>query len=174
MSDPCKLMLHSVLSAICRKTKTPKITLDPQRDLWLVEVEGRDKGRAIGRNGQTAWALTTLAWYAGYAHGQIPCRVQMEGEAPKQPSSAPFKINPDWDRKLIGAMLDTIFEVCLKRRIPWAIEETAPGTSTVLVQMDAYLKTSMCDPSFEEALSIVVHSAAASDGADLKTSIEWK
>lgn len=174
MSDPCKLMLQSILRAICRKTPDPKIVMDPERDLWLVEVEGRDKGRAIGKNGKTAWALTALAWYAGYAHAQIPCRVQIAGVAPKTPGSAPFKINPDWDRKIIGSMLDTILEVCLKRKIPWVIKDTGPGEACVTVEMDRYLQLPMSDPDWSEALSIAIHSGGMSDGADLKTHVEWR
>lgn len=168
-------LLRAIVSCICRRTKSPQIEWDEERERWEITVAAADQGRMIGKKGITIWAVETFLWYAGLAHGITPEQVILITQKGTYPSKSPFKLNPKWDRKAIGALVDAISSACLKKSIPWVLTDGEEAGEAVLsVELEKYLQTAMSNPSFAEALEVIVHAASMADGASVKVEVLWK
>ncbi len=169
-------LLRIIIASICRKTKTPKIELNESIHTFTVQVSSEDQGRAVGKKGLCFWAMNTILWYAGFAQNARPALMKLIEPSNGRSSSPPipFKANANWDRKIIGDLIEAIMLTCFKTPGVWVIEDTGDGEATANVRIEKYLQTSTCDPSFEEALGIVLHAAGMAGGVAITTEVKWE
>lgn len=179
MTEPTQIegMLKAIVSAICRKTRTPKIQWASIELMYALQVDGEDHGRMVGKKGLVYWAISTLLWYAGLA--QITHVVSFKLHEPetsqKDRKNLPFELNPNWDKEPIRKLLEAICVVCLKGsdNASWVIEDGEDGEATVRFRIQEYLKQPMTEPNFEKALGIVIKQAGLAGGAAIETEVSW-
>lgn len=170
-------LLRAIVGSICKRSKDAVIRWSEAGGAWMImNLDDRDQGRLIGRGGATFYALETMMWYAGLSHAQKPDPVRLppKDKNPVAPPKSPFKPNPKWDRKALGKLVDVIGDACLKKKLPYVIEDQGDTEAIISIQMDKYLKTPMSDPDFDISLKTLIHSAAMADGASVTANILWK
>ena len=171
-----EILLRAIVGAICKRSKDHTIRYSEAGSTWVImNLDERDQGRLIGKGGATFYALETVMWYAGLAHGK-PEPVKLIGlpKSERTPPKSPFKPNPDWDRKTLGRLADTITTACLSKQVAWVISDQSDTESVIVIQLPAKRKAEMTDPDFELSLKTILHSAGMSDGAHVTVSIVWK
>lgn len=165
----------AIVKAICRKTEKPRVVWSPDIDRIIIEVNPSDQGRIIGKGGVTFWAMEVLLWFVSLAHATKLRHVELIKHPNNRPGGKPFTINANWDRQVIGELIDAISNCCIRGRMKWWIEEgTKPGDATIFIEIEKNLERAMTDPSFEEAAGTIIHAAGLSDGATLATKVIWK
>jgi hypothetical protein len=172
-----EILLRTIVGAICKRSKDHTIRYSEAGSTWVImNLDERDQGRLIGKGGATFYALETCMWYAGLAHAKRPEPVKLisQPRSDRTPPKSPFKPNPKWNRKAIGKLVDTITTACLKKTVPWVMEEQGESDAVISIQLEKYLQTPISDPDFKLALETLVHSAAMSDGANVTANISWK
>jgi len=172
-----EILLRTIVGAICKRSKDHTIRYSEAGSTWVImNLDERDQGRLIGKGGATFYALETVMWYAGLAHAKRPEPVKLisQPRSAAVPPKSPFKPNPKWNRKAIGKLVDTITTACLKKTVPWIIEDGVMSDAIIIVELEKYLQTPMSDPDFELSLKTLIHSAGMSDGASVAANILWK
>ncbi len=171
-----EVLLRAIVGSICKRTKDPLVRWSEGGSIWVIQVDEKDQGRLIGKGGATFYALETCLWYAGLAHAQRPEPVKLisHPKTDRTPPKSPFKPNPKWNRKALGALVDVIGMACLKKKLAWVIEEQGDTEAIISIELDKYLKTPMSEPDFQLALETIIHSSAMSDGASVTANILWK
>ncbi len=172
-----EILIRAIVGAICKRSKDPTIRWSDAGSIWLIQgLDDRDQGRLIGKGGATFYALETALWYAGLAHAKRPEPVKLitTQKSASAPPKGPFKPNPKWDRKAPGRLVDTITKACLKKTVPWSLEEQGEADALMSICLEKYLQTPMSEPDFETALKTLIHSSAMSDGANVTASVLWK
>lgn len=170
---PILEMMEVIVLVLKRKTAAPEISHEDD-DISL-RVEGFDQGRFIGKKGRVIWAIQTLCWHAGTAHNGIPTAMHLlEPLTPSDRANYPFLPEPAWDRKLISRLVNTILAACLPdENPPYVIDEDDETRATVIVKIDPKHNDNLLEPSFEKALSTLLHAAGMALGASIQTEIRW-
>ena len=171
-----EILLRTILSSICRRTTELIVEWSPEEKMFYVQVDSRDQGRVIGKNGLTFWGIGTILFWAGLCQLAGPVTMRLldpKGEPNK--NKTPFKINPDWNRGRIRDLVTMISDATLKVRGNWELQEGDPSEATLVFKIDKYLQTALTDPDHDlaQAIRITVHAAGMSDGAVIETEIVW-
>lgn len=174
-------MLTAIVRAMCKKTGNPVIRLAD--GAFTVQVEQADQGRMIGKQGICIWAISTLLWWAGQAQQDKPVTFSLlepvGGRRPALPPM-PFKPESNWDRQvirdLVEAILSTIFCEEVPKQFtmppPFVLDESE-GDCMVNIRVPGMFRGRMADPSFEEAITVILRSAGFAHGAVIETKVAW-
>ena len=172
-------MLRTIMEAICKHPAALRIHHDEANAHITMQVDGRDQGRAVGKQGRTITAIGALLWYAGMVStfSRRPITIELLQPTANVGKAAfgMFQAKKDWDREKIGNLVDVILSTCFGfARGAWVTEDTGRAAATIQIDCDKYLHTASQDPSFEEAITTIVHAAGMACGVMLDTKVEWK
>jgi predicted RNA-binding protein YlqC (UPF0109 family) len=174
--DQLRDFLLKILSNICRKTKSPKVSQLGSILMFEVQVDAHDQGRCVGKRGAVFAAINTLMWYAGihFAGHTVGVKLLEPESAEGDRRPVPFMPNPQWDRIAIGNVIDQIGQACFGCKFAFVLQEENDGQAEAKVQIPARLRTSAQEPDFEKALGIIIRAIGMMHGVSLKTSVTWK
>ena len=180
MLNELESMLLSIVTGICRKSEAIEICFREEERTFFLKVDAGDYGRCVGKKGIVIWAISAVMWYASLAKARKAILVKLIGDNnPSGKNQLPFKADPKWDRRLVVNAVDAIlrgaFNTSPGFTLPaFVLEELESGDFKVIIKCDKYLKTPMCDPSFEEAVGLIVHAAGMVHGAIITTEVVWE
>lgn len=169
--------MRSIIACLARNTREPKIQWHEDFS-FTIQVDGHDQGRMVGKQGIILWAINTVFWYAGMA--QLTHTVKIELLNPENPmpglGPSPYRLNPNWNRKLVTNMVESILSTafkgtCLAR---YELHESAPAKANLIVIMEKYLQTPCSNPDIGEAIEKLVYAGGMVDGGSIKTQIRWE
>jgi predicted RNA-binding protein YlqC (UPF0109 family) len=169
-----RFLLLTIIDGIGRKTEKPVIDWKPYE--YVVQVDGRDQGRMIGRKGIVFWAINTLFRYAGIkACGKAVRFTLLEPKERDNTGPLPFKPNPHWDRAKLHALLLQLLGACFSNGEVKDLKMVEPDEAEAQFQirLDPKLKSQFDDPSLTEAIETIIGAAAKSDGCKASTQIQW-
>ena len=129
-----EILLHAIVGAICKRSKDPTIRWSEAGSIWLIQgLDDRDQGRLIGKGGATFYALETVMWYAGLAHGKPePVKLISQKKDDQTPPKSPFKPNPKWNRKALGKLVDIIGDA-IRNKMAWVIEDQSETDAIISI-----------------------------------------
>ena len=178
MTKPNQILEHllrSVVSMVGRKTDKPEIELTQEPPEFKLRVNPIDQGRFIGKNGIVIYSIQSIFWWAGAAQTGRPYGVKLLPNDGVARAAMPFRPNKNWDRKKLRDFIELVLTVCFKNQFPpWALTDAGDVEAILSIQLEKYLKTSMNEPNFEEAISTLIHSAGMSEGVKIKVGVTWK
>lgn len=168
-------MLRAIISALCKFTPNPSIGFSQERQAFIVQVDGRDQGRIIGRKGINFWAINALMWYAGTVTYRYPVRVEvLEPRQRSQTPEMPFKPDPNWSTARIHKLVHIIVTACFgTTHHGWEVTKDPNDLSdgTVTIHGEQYLPHA--EPDIAEALSVILRAAGMLLGAKLTVKVQW-
>jgi predicted RNA-binding protein YlqC (UPF0109 family) len=164
--------LRTILEHLCKFTPDPSIRFADRT--FVVQVDGRDQGRVIGRKGLNFWALNTAMWYAGLcAHG-YPIRVQvLEPKERSRSPEMPFKPDPNWKQDKLDPLIKTLMTGCFGGYHHGFTVEHYENVcdGKVVIKGETYMPHT--EPNIAEALSIIIRAAGMGIGALLTVEVLW-
>lgn len=168
-------LLRSIISRLGPKTERPVVNWDEENATFSIQVNARDQGRFIGKNGTAIWAIKSIFWYAGLA--QIKRTVDINLREPEEGDrrATPFRPNPTWNKVALGEMIEEILSGCFNAvTSTWVIKDQGEASAVVVIQLEGYLQRPCSDPDLAEALRTLIFAAGMADGCSIKTEIVWK
>lgn len=168
-------LLRKIIACLGPKTENPVVLWNEEDATFSIQVNARDQGRFIGKNGTAIWAIKSIFWYAGIA--QIKRTVDIDLREPEEGDrrAAPFRPNPQWNKARIGDMIESILSSCFNGvSTQLAIQSVGPTSAVATVQLDKYLQTPCSDPDLAQALRTLIFAAGMADGCSIKTEIVWQ
>lgn len=173
-------MVRTILRALCTHTSEEKLTTlysEPDRKV-LIKVDGRDQGRVVGKQGRTITSIGILAWYAGLLSPEakpIGIKLLQATENVDVQAFGMFQARDDWDRSLIGGLIESILSTCLGiSKGAWIEEKTGLAAATITITLDDSMRKKCESPSFTDAMSVILHAAGMANGVVLKSEYIWE
>jgi predicted RNA-binding protein YlqC (UPF0109 family) len=168
-----ELMLRAILASLCKYTPEPLIEFSQERQSFIIQVDGRDQGRIIGKKGTNIWALNALMWYAGTASYRYPLKLEvLEPVFRQRPPDMPYQPNPSWDIEAIKDLVRTIVEGCFGHVHHGFEVIKHRELGDVTIKGETYLPH--LDPDIGEALKVIIRAAGLAIGANLTVYVHWE
>lgn len=168
-------LLEKIVVCITKSAKRPFIEYDEEDRLLSFRVIAKDHGRCVGKQGAVIAGIARVIWLASVIRDGRPIAVRlMDPEGPRMSNAnLPVIFDPQWDRKSIGNLIESIIESIVPTSA-WIIDEDSETTAIVTIQIEEYLKRALMDPPFELSLFNVLRAAGMSAGVSIKLKIEWR
>ena len=177
MSEPIlKPLLLAIIAGVGRKTEDPLIEWDEESSIFTVQVDGRDQGRFIGKEGVVFWAINAVLWYAGIRQVNSHARFALlEPKVRGEATPIPFKPNPKWERPKIKNIVELLSSNSVGKEnvLGIRITETGHAKADVQIVLDPALKKSCEDPNLAEAIETIISAAGRADGCTINAKVSW-
>lgn len=171
-------LLETIVLSLSRYTDKPDIqyAYSNTTHTMSLRVDPRDQGRLVGKKGSVIWAIQTLFWYSGLTLAKHPCQIKLLEPETTQRNlpSPPIRYHKKWDRSKIKALMDCIILSCMPMHATASLTEIDDTEAKVTLQVEAYLKTPISEPSFLDAFDTILHSAGIISGAKITTEAIFK
>ncbi len=170
--EQLKSLLETIVLSLSRHTPEPDIQHVYDRAMSL-RVDPRDQGRLVGKKGSVIWAIQTLFWYSGLTLAQHPCQIRLlEPENPQRNlPSPPIKLHKKWNRGKIKYLIESIISSTMPKHARAFVTEIDDTEAKVVLEVEAYLKLPISEPSFLDAFDTIIHAAGMLSGAKITTEV---